>query len=255
MVHDEWRELYARLGLATIPLRPRAKRPLRKGWLAAGPEQWVGAPADANIGILTGARSNGLAVLDFDTPDGPERVLGMTPEQLSVITLVVRTARGWHVYAREHGCPTRTIRAGVDLRGEGGMVVAPPSVHPSGCRYEIVRPAASLVALGALLPRDAEVVDAGASPSARRAEAEEWIALQAPRLREHWRRLTEPPSASFNASIADFAVARTLWEAGWPAEDVVALLLALPGSRAAGRGEAYARRTVERAFSMPPRRR
>ncbi|HET6405683.1 MAG TPA: bifunctional DNA primase/polymerase, partial [Candidatus Thermoplasmatota archaeon] len=86
MTLDEWRAFYRALGFATIPLVPRGKRPLRKGWLAGGEEQWDGAPARANLGVLTGARSGGLVVLDFDTRDGPERVLGMTARQLAVLT-------------------------------------------------------------------------------------------------------------------------------------------------------------------------
>lgn len=244
MTLDEWRALYARLGFATIPLRPRDKRPLRKGWREAHPEHWEHVPADANIGILTGAPSAGLVVLDFDTGDGPRVELGMSVEQLAVLTIVVETCRGWHVYAREPGRATSTPREGLDVRGEGGMVVAPPSVHPSGFVYRLVGGTRTVVPLAAL-PLDErlpETVDAGALD-----EVESWIAMQAPKLREAWMRLKKPPSYSFDASRADFAVARCLWEGGWSVEDAAAILLRLPGSRARERGEAYALKTAVRA--------
>lgn len=250
---DEWRRFYASLGFATIPVRPREKRPLRKGWLLGHPEQWVGAPGDANIGVLTGAPSGGLVVLDFDTRDGPERVLGLTPAQLAVVTMVVETARGWHVYARRDGVATSTPREGLDVRGEGGMVLAPPSLHPSGHRYAFVGACRSLLALdafaGALGPSQALEVEEDL------ARAEAWVELQAPKLREAWARLRAPPSTSWDPSRADFAVARCLWEAGWTPKEVAGLLLRLPGSRAHERGEAYALRTAERAAAITGSRR
>jgi len=84
--------------------------------------------------------------------------------------------------------------------------------------------------------------------------AEAWIDLQAPKLQEAWRRQRSPPSGSWDASRADFAVARCLWEGGWSEPDTVAVLMALPGSRARERGEDYARVTVARAFAARGRR-
>lgn len=245
----EWRAYYASLGFATVPLVHRGKRPLRRGWPERGDEQWVGAPDSCNIGILTGSRSGDLVVLDFDMLDGPERILGMTPEQLAVVTMVVRTGRGWHVYARANGSMvSRTPRAGLDFRGDGGMVVAPPSVHPSGHVYALVGACRALVPLDAITPPslfDKPPRDEGHDVELREVEA--WVGLQAPKLREAWRRLKEPPSMSFDASKADFAVARCLWEGGWDTDETVAVLMALPGSRARERGEGYARLTAVRA--------
>jgi len=247
---DEWRAEYAALGFATIPLVPCGKRPLRKGWLDGRESQWEGAPARANIGILTGARSGGLVVLDFDTRDGPERVLGMTPQQLAIVTIVVETSRGWHVYARGDDVASGTPLEGLDVRGEGGMVVAPPSVHPSGGVYAFVGTCRSVVSLDAIAPMLSMRSPEPSAPIDALQEAESWIGLQAPKLQEAWRRLKEPPSGSFDASRADFAIARCLWEGGWSREDAVVVLLALPGSRARERGEPYAALTVARAFAV-----
>lgn len=250
---QEWRAFYANLGFATVPLVHRGKRPLRRGWLERGDEQWVGTPDSCNIGILTGSRSGGLVVLDFDTRDGPVNVLRMTPEQLSVLTIVVRTSRGWHVYARGVGVETGTPVAGLDLRADGGMVVAPPSVHASGHVYEFVGASRSLVDLAAIAPQFSPSESLKPVAFDERVEAAEaWVGLQAPKLQDAWRRLKSPPSGSFDASRADFAIARCLGEGGWSVEDAAAIPLALPGSRARQRGEAYALRTAQRARAERP---
>lgn len=241
---QEWREFYAGLGFATIPLRPREKRPLRRGWLEPREEQWIGTPADVNVGILTGAPSGGLVVLDFDTRDGPETVLGMTPDQIGVLTIVVETSRGWHVYAREPRRASSTPREGLDVRGEGGMVVAPPSVHPSGHFYRFMGSCRTVIPLAAL---PLKCVPAPDPDVASLPGVEAWIGLQSPKLQEAWRRLREPLSMSFDASKADFAIARCLWEGGYSVEDVAAILLTMPGSRARERGREYAIRTATRA--------
>ena len=56
--------------------------------------------------------------------------------------MYVRTARGWHLWFASSGLPTRAgVIEGVDVRGKGGYVVAPPSVHPTGATYRLVDPA------------------------------------------------------------------------------------------------------------------
>jgi hypothetical protein len=252
----EWRAFYSSLGLVTIPLRPREKRPLRRGWRDGREEQWSGAPADANLGILTGAVSGDLVVLDFDTADGPFEVLGLRPRKLATLTLVVRTARGWHVYARSHEVATASPRAGLDIRGEGALVAAPPSVHPSGSEYEIIGPSrviaelSSFTSLDILAPepsRDELQVD-----GVDMALVEDWMSAQWPALQAAWAKLRRPPRGeSFDPSSADFAVARCLWEGGYSADDVTSILCALPGSRARERGRSYALRTALKARALP----
>jgi hypothetical protein len=80
------------------------------------------------LAIRTGTAS-GLCVVDIDPRNGgrPDTAL-MTP------TATVATGGGgWHLYYRHPGGPTVPAlpgRAGVDIKGEGGYVAAPPSVHP-----------------------------------------------------------------------------------------------------------------------------
>lgn len=98
-------------------------------------EAWFGEAEHKNVGIVTGAISN-VIVLDVDGPDGEASLatLGELPS-----TPTVQTGKGRHLYFKHPGFPVRNfvrIKPGLDVRGDGGYVVAPPSVHPDGSVYE-----------------------------------------------------------------------------------------------------------------------
>jgi hypothetical protein len=87
----------------------------------------------ANIGIVAGARS-GLLVLDIDGPAG-ERFVS---KKGVPITVSSRTKKGKHLFFAYPGKPIKNrVRCGpeLDVRGEEGYVVGPPSLHASGFRY------------------------------------------------------------------------------------------------------------------------
>lgn len=107
---------------------------------------WFVRWPSANVGIATGQES-GLVVLDVDLPhDGEsslmalERHHGALPE-----TYFVRTGRGFHFYyLSPPGAPVASsvghLGKGVDIRGDRAYVVAPPSNHMTGRRYEVLNP-------------------------------------------------------------------------------------------------------------------
>jgi hypothetical protein len=80
------------------------------------------------LAIRTGTAS-GLCVVDIDPRNG-----GRPDTALMAATATVATGGGgWHLYYRHPGGPTTPAlpgRAGVDVKGDGGYVAAPPSVHP-----------------------------------------------------------------------------------------------------------------------------
>lgn len=103
--------------------------------------EWWRKWPDANIGYATGPGSD-VWVLDVDGPEGIaalaqlERIHGALPA-----TAEVTTGRGIHrvflLPADGRTVPNRTgVKPGMDTRGEGGYALAPPSLHPSGKRYE-----------------------------------------------------------------------------------------------------------------------
>lgn len=130
--------LYAARGFSVIPIRGRGKTPLAK-WQefqsrrASESEikEWFELFPDMNIGIVTGAISD-LYVLDLDTGFSITDV-----GQLPVTPTVHTGGGGFHYYFKfREGLRTKSgLKTKVDARGEGGYVVAPPSVHESGVTY------------------------------------------------------------------------------------------------------------------------
>lgn len=137
---NPWAYLY-NLGFSLIPLAPCGKKPLVKWtefqttkpyWSLI--EQWQLQYPDANIGIVTGIVS-GIFVVDFDSPeafqDGQDRGLGGG--------VIAKSGRGYHVYYRHPEWTVKTatgILDHVDIRSDGGYIVAPPSIHENGSLYE-----------------------------------------------------------------------------------------------------------------------
>lgn len=244
------------LGLVTLPLRPRGKRPLHRGWQRGG-ATWTNAPSLANVGVLCGLEhGRGLVIADFDTPDGLQDYLGFTPEELAGLTGVVRTRRGFHVYAIASG-PVARRRAveGVDILGEGSQAVAPPSIHPTGHVYGWLEPPVRLARAEDILPPEWLVAREGASGGERRPleelgivpsddvdleHAAEWVSFQAPKMRRNWAVLMGEVDGGpgFDRSRAEYALAACLWEGMWTADDVAGVLMVLP------RGKARERRAL-----------
>jgi hypothetical protein len=100
---------------------------------------WRRWPA-ANVGLATGIRFD---VLDVDGEAGVEALRALV--QAGAVPRGGPLARtgggGWHVLLAPTGAGNRVrLRPGLDWRGRGGLIVAPPSRHRSGRRYRWVRP-------------------------------------------------------------------------------------------------------------------
>jgi len=140
---------YASLGWPVFPLVPREKIPLfpkREGGhgvkdATTDVEQvraWWTSHPDANIGLATGGEGN-LYVVDIDGAEGEAALarygdLPAAPES--------HTGKGRHLFFTLPGGRNSAGKLGpkIDTRGEGGYVVAPPSVHPNGHRYRWATP-------------------------------------------------------------------------------------------------------------------
>jgi hypothetical protein len=132
-----------KLGLRVFPLVPGKKTPLIPNWQneattdeAKIREWWTKWP-NANIGIVTGRYRDGyFCVLDFDPRNGGDW-FDDVGEDVLPRTWVVHTGGGGRHYYYKTPYPLRSrkLKNGVDLKGEGGYVVAPPSIHPNGEPY------------------------------------------------------------------------------------------------------------------------
>lgn len=161
---------YAALGLAVLPLHRPAERGGRRRCSCAKPDcplpakhpvarlaprglldasrdramidRWFGG-ADWNVGIATGAAS-GIVVLDIDPRHGGEETLAKIEAEHGPLPPTWRFLTGGsgeHILFRHPGGTVKNsagaIGAGVDMRGDGGYIVAPPSEHLSGRPYAI----------------------------------------------------------------------------------------------------------------------
>ena len=152
---SEHAQMLRSLGLQVVPAHDPSstqnwKRPLLSTWRefentlvpAATFDSWFKTYRGTNIGIITGACSNNVFIVDLDiqrhseagqwwqalTSDEPI----IAPTQRTGgggLQILLRAPDGWTP-------PTAKTPIGVDIRGQGGFAVCPPSKHVSTFRYE-----------------------------------------------------------------------------------------------------------------------
>lgn len=128
-------------GFSIIPLLPNKKPLIRwedyQSRYATEKEiiHWWRKYPDSMIGIVTGKLSN-IAVVDIDTKNVPNALAQYSK------TPTVDTLRGFHWYFRYVDGVTNAVNVmeDVDVRGEGGYVVAPPSITEEGKEYKWLTP-------------------------------------------------------------------------------------------------------------------
>lgn len=202
---------YARRGWRVLPIKPGKKRPPMDAWQNAATTDptiiaawFTGLYRGYGVGIATGQASR-LFVLDVDTAGGKsgdesladlEATYGPLPDTWEVLT----GSGGRHLYFRwPDGVDIRNDQSGrlgahLDIRGEGGQVLAPPTIHPNGTPYalelsspdDIADPPQWLVDLLSRPPSDANPRRAKAArllgdlPGDRFAETTTWPELLEP---------------------------------------------------------------------------
>ena len=128
---------YVDQGWYVLPLQPKEKTPYfryaRNGYKSATNnrdliKQWWADVPNLNIGIACDL--SGLVVLDVDFRNGG------TIENLAD-TYKVSTGNGFHYYYQTTRYPVIPVRKGIDVKYRG-YVVAPPSIHPNGHKYEFM---------------------------------------------------------------------------------------------------------------------
>lgn len=146
---------YARDGLAVFPLKARSKEPATIHGVKDATtnreqiEEWFFKRPGLNIGIATGSKSDGLFIIDVDIDEkkgknGRDELKKWQHEhgaELPETANAITGGGGFHLlYKTSDILPEVKNRVnmlpGIDIRGEGGYFVAPPSVHPNGKKYE-----------------------------------------------------------------------------------------------------------------------
>ena len=148
--------MYHSLGFSIFPLKPRSKQPAVKTWKPYQEQppteeevrKWF-KDGKRNIAIVTGRVSNNLVVIDFDNEEVFKEFIKKLHKHRKLdgalnYTWIVKTGKGYHIYVKLQSpdLVPRTkprLKPGLDIKAEGGYVVAPPSIHPSGKRYEFIK--------------------------------------------------------------------------------------------------------------------
>lgn len=213
-------------------------------------ERWFAAPA--NIGIRTGAES-GLVVVDIDPRHGGDATWRrLTDRHGPVPTYTVRTGGGGtHLYLQHPGRPVRNsagmLGPGVDIRGDGGYVLAPPSTHACGGRYELADERPPAAAPGWLL----DALRPPAVPVTRR----DWMHDRGTRGVDRWiDELRRAPHGARNDTLnrVAFILGRHAAEAG--GDDLALRERLVHEAVGIGLGEREARRTTDSGFRAGLRR-
>jgi len=158
--------------------RRPAKHPRIERWVQAASrdsatiEGWWARWPDANLGILAGM-SNGIVALDIDPRNGGDETIGDLERRhgkLPVTATALTGGSGRHVLLEHPGgsiaSTANVLGPGVDVRADGGLIVAAPSVHGSGREY-IWHPEYDLDAVG-IAPMPAWLVERLAGARRRR---------------------------------------------------------------------------------------
>jgi hypothetical protein len=135
-------------GCGRIGCKDAAKHPLgelaRNGVSDASTDDtkvkhWWRMRPDANIGLATGST---VVVIDIDPRNAGDATLAeleQTHGALPTTWRVTTGGRGWHYFFAMPDVEIKNsagkLGSGIDVRGRGGYVVAPPSLHISGRRY------------------------------------------------------------------------------------------------------------------------
>jgi hypothetical protein len=139
---------YLKRGWSVIPVGTN-KRPLvnwkryqRNHATAQEVRDWIEDNQNTSIAIITGTVS-GIVVLDVDVKNGGRESFEQLQQEHGRLpqTVTVKTGGGGrHFYFQHPGMSVRPsagrLGPGLDIRGDGGYVVAPPSQHESGTLYE-----------------------------------------------------------------------------------------------------------------------
>ena len=136
---------YAQNNIKTFPVKKQGKSPLcPKGFKDATIDkvvlqEWNKKFPDCNIGIPTG-QINNIFVVDVDGEQGIESLNHLELIYGKLDAPTVKTGKGKHLYFKmpenvELKCSTSKIADHIDIRANGGYVVAPPSIHENGHQY------------------------------------------------------------------------------------------------------------------------
>jgi hypothetical protein len=216
-------------------------------------QRWWARWPNANVAVRTGAIS-GIVVVDIDPDHGGTQSMRRLVDRHGPLPagLRVRTGSGgWHLYFAHPGITIANsagaIAPGIDIRGDGGYIIAPPSRHHRGGIYRAVgEPCVAAMPdwlLDRLAPRPAATPRPRfASPAAARSWAEHARRDELDRVAN-----ALPGTRNSTLNAAAYRLGRLIDERHLPPINVAGDLLA--AALTAGLGEREARQTIRSAMN------
>ena len=275
----QWARYYASRGWSVLPLHstdaglcscgdrdcrspgkhPRTQHGVKDA--SVDPQQiqdwWTQWPA-ANVGIATGAVS-GLVVIDIDPRNGGNesyaQLKNELPSAFAKLFEVRSGGGGTHLYFQHPGghIPCRAnIRPGIDVKADGGYVVAPNSSHVSGSiRY---RPISNIgMALPALDPALRDLIAPGAQAQPSKNPSPK-IELDRLRVSDATKTLIRDGKPKGQRSEAIFGAIRALIKSGYSDDEITAVLVD-PANRLSEKplekGPSWLKGEIDRARQKP----
>lgn len=136
---NEWINQYVKWGWSILPVMPGSKRPAVSSWTqyqktrptTAELKLWFEDP-DMGVGVVTGELS-GIVVIDEDSYKAHGTKL-----ELTTPLKVVSGSGGRHLYFKYTAKIANAVNKekAIDIRGDGGFIVLPPTIHPNGTGYK-----------------------------------------------------------------------------------------------------------------------
>ena len=139
------------LGYCVVPLAKQSKIPVIQQWTRKASNNpsvvsaWANSFPECNWGLATGEKS-GVVVIDIDPRHGGDIQWKRLTINKNIDTATCATGGGGMHYYFEipEGVTINNAvlssHPGIDIRGNGGQAVIPPSVHESGTRYAWTKP-------------------------------------------------------------------------------------------------------------------
>ena len=141
---------YQQLGFSPIPVVRNSKRINLPNWDLSQPitntdiQQWIQEDRYQNIGLLVGAPSSNLTIIDIDEPKyfPLEKLEELLTFDNQKIGFLVKTGKGYQLYFKnkQQGWDTnyKSKEFKIEFFTEKHIVVAPPSIHPNGSEYRFL---------------------------------------------------------------------------------------------------------------------
>lgn len=171
-----------------------------------------------NIGVVCGAASNNLAVIDAESMRAFETQLRRFEQAGIANTWIDKTSRGGHILAHLPIAvkPKSFKRDGFEVRAQGQFILMPPSVHPSGAVYRFINRPTSIVKVSSL-------------------DALDWLGLQPapakqiPRIAKYLLQ-GDKVSAYHSRSESEQAIITALFNAGFCFDEILAIFESYPAA-------------------------